>query len=336
MFFNGSQTIPGDVMQRLSAYAIVGDIPSGDNLPAGASVSIDLEGRKGIVSGTFAAGMSYYATFEFLDARQCTVVRLLVTLSTGRTSEPEQVARACTSISAVQESSVFLFLGTRMAEISATIVVGYTEERVTPFQVCDAAGMKLRLQAAATAGAAGADPLPFARWEKLNAATGAWEAVSTEAVIVVVLEPDAQYRAVYAQKGFTFTPGTRVTQACMEVSSVLMYQRIPLVTAAVPEFATDPLTAPIGVGRDTPQDTPFRLCGTSGATYILQAASEYWTREQVKLVFWKWQRYNAATKTWDDILIQLTSETQPTNVLSVILENGAQLRAVYRQAIQLR
>jgi hypothetical protein len=56
----------------------------------------------------------------------------------------------------------------------------------------------------------------------------------------------------------------------------------------------------------------------------------------VKLVFWKWQRYNAATKTWDDILIQLTSETQPTNVLSMILENGAQLRAVYRQAIQLR
>jgi hypothetical protein len=336
MFFNGSQTIPSDVMQRLSTYAIVGVVPSGDNLPAGASVSIDLAGRKGIVSGTFAAGMSYYATFEFLDARQCTVVRLLVTLSTGRTSEPEQVARACTSISAVQESSAFLFLGTRMAEISATIVVGYAEERVTPFQVCDAAGMKLMLQAAATAGAVGASSSPFARWEKLSPATGAWETISTETAIVVVLEPDAQYRAVYAQKGFTFTPGTRVTQACMEVSSVLMYQRIPLVTAAVPEFATDPLTAPISVGRDTPQDTSFRLCGTPGATYILQAASEYWTREQVKLVFWKWQRYNAATEMWDDILIQLTSETQPTNVLSVILENGAQVRAVYRQAIQLR
>ena len=60
---------------------------------------------------------------------------------------------------------------------------------------------------------------------------------------------------------------------------------------------------------------------------MLLPESEHWTIRELRLEFWKWQRYNTDTETWDEML------GAPSR-LNVTLQSGGQLRAVYRQAVE--
>ncbi|MFC2083409.1 hypothetical protein ACFLSG_05190, partial [Candidatus Bipolaricaulota bacterium] len=83
-----------------------------------------------------------------------------------------------------------------------------------------------------------------------------------------------------------------------------------------------------------PYTTAFQLCDEPGARFVLVPESEHWTYEENRLEFWKWQRYNAETESWDDILLVLFGNVEPGQ-LSVNLQSGGQLRAVYRQSTGL-
>ena len=79
---------------------------------------------------------------------------------------------------------------------------------------------------------------------------------------------------------------------------------------------------------------PFRLCDQPGTEFVLIAEEEYWTPQENRLEFWKWQRYNAESETWVDILIFMFGDVEPGQ-LNVDLQSGGRLRAVYRQATEL-
>jgi len=106
-----------------------------------------------------------------------------------------------------------------------------------------------------------------------------------------------------------------------------MYQQIATTTAYMPSFVVEPISVQILV-NGVPNTTSFRLCDNSGARFELEAESEHWTIQENRLEFWKWQRYNTSTESWDDM-------SGAARRLNVSLQNGGQLRAVYRQAVGL-
>ncbi|HDS28992.1 MAG TPA: hypothetical protein ENN96_00745 [Candidatus Acetothermia bacterium] len=226
----------------------------------------------------------------------------------------------------------FLFIPTTQTELSTTIVVDESQERVTPFQLCAVAGTRFGLWAGESAVGKDDQSVPFRRWEQYNETEGVWETISEKPVISVSLSPGAEYRAVFGEGAvWTFVPRQQV---CLELSSVHMIQQIPSTTTYTqPTFTVDPIQATILVG-DVERVTPFRLCDEPGAQYVLIPQAIHWTAQEQRLEFWKWQRYNAETEEWEDLIYLLLGNVAPGQ-LNVSLREGGHLRAVYRYSTML-
>jgi hypothetical protein len=129
-------------------------------------------------------------------------------------------------------------------------------------------------------------------------------------------------------------PSSPSERVCLDVSAVFMYQQIRTTTAySEPQFVTQPINAQILVD-DVARTTSFQLCGEPGTRFVLIPEEEHWTVQEDRLEFWKWQRYNADTDSWDDVLLLLFGNVEPGQ-LNINLQSGGRLRAVYRQAVEL-
>jgi hypothetical protein len=79
----------------------------------------------------------------------------------------------------------------------------------------------------------------------------------------------------------------------------------------------------IVVNGNERRTTDFQVCGTAGARITLQASAEAYSANKDRLVFSYWERYNSSTGSWEAF-----SEVQ---MLLITLQQGGQIRAVYRQ-----
>jgi len=325
----------------LSQHPIAGSFIVDQNLPPGGSILVDFDQMVGSVSGTFAAGTTYSVTYLLLDPGECPIVEFEVLVTgegEGPNDGPSQIpgttppTRACMTISAVVEVPGFLFFPATTSDLSTTIIVNSEQERVTPFQLCEAVTTQFALNAGETAYGPDQSQASFDRWEKYDPIEQTWISVGESPYIYVPLQAGSSYRAVFAEGsiGTTTPTPSRQQQVCLSVSAVFMYQRIATTALfAQPQFVAEPINPQILVGEEA-RDAPFQLCGAPGTRYVLVPQEEYWTIEENRLEFWKWQRYNAETETWDDILQLLFGNVQPGQ-LTVNLQSGGQLRAVYRQ-----
>ena len=300
------------------------------------------------LSGTLAPGTTYYQTTLYLDRGQCPVIELTVAASGSGEGQgdpqypPEEETppqetpqtRACMTISAVHEVPGFLFFPATTTEIAATIVVNGDDERTTPFQLCATATAQFMLYAADFTHGPQQQEAPFSRWEKYNTYSESWATISETQQAYVALESGAAYRAVYREEPLITIVPRETQDVCLDISAVLMYQEIPTTTqVTTPQFSTEPIFPQILVDDQT-RYAPFQLCDAPGTQFLLIAESEHWTGKEEHLEFWKWQRYNAESGTWIDILLFMFGDVEPGR-LSVDLQSGGQLRAVYRRATRL-
>jgi hypothetical protein len=115
-----------------------------------------------------------------------------------------------------------------------------------------------------------------------------------------------------------------------------MYQRIGTAThLTTPQFYTDPISVQMTIDGKTRRTTDFDLCGSSGTTYALTTPEEFWTQDKQRLEFWKWQQFNEQEQVWEDLLVLRLFGT-PSNELTVRLDVGGSLRAVYRSSTALQ
>jgi hypothetical protein len=343
--FRGSKSLPTEISSTLSRYPIVDEYIVDQTLPPGGTILVDRGTMIGSVSGTFESGRTYSATYLFLDAGQCPLIELTIIVTTpggsgdiGTPTPPTQTqppTRACMTVAAVYEVPGFLFFPATITEIATTIILDGQDERMTPFQFCATDGTRVQFLAGDTAEGPNDQQAPFARWEKHNPDQQTWETVSEKPLISVLVASGASYRAVFSeQPTWTVVPPTGRQQVCLDVSSVFMYQSIPTTTAYTePRFVTEPITAQIRVD-DVTRTSPFQLCGESGTEYLLIPEAEHWTAKEDHLEFWKWQRYVPETEIWQDIVYFTFGNVEPGR-LSVTLQTGGRLRAVYRQYVSL-
>jgi hypothetical protein len=344
--FRSSRSIPTPLGSTVARHPIADAFIIDQTLPPGGSMLVDFDSMMGTVSGTFEPGTTYSVTYLLLDPAQCPIIEFLFTVTAAGTPQDEgkpaetpttpPTTRACMTVSSVFEVPGFLFFPATTTDISTTVNVNDQDERLTPFQLCAAATTQFGLRASDTASGADQVRAPFDRWEKYDPIEQSWVPVGENPLIYVPLQSGASYRAVFAQQGIgTIVPPTaRQQQVCLEVSAVFMYQQIGTTALyAQPQFVTEPINAQILV-NDVARTTQFRLCDDPGSRFVLVPAEEHWTAREDRLEFWKWQRYNAETEAWDDILQLLFGNAEPGQ-LSVNLQSGGQLRAVYRQAVGL-
>jgi len=345
--FRGSKSVPSNIQQQLGTVRIIGTIPVADNLPPNAQVELNLEERICIVSGTFAPQSGYYITYELLDPVECPAFLFTIFLRTegGILPEPEpepEPARqpevtplGCITVSAVRQTTAFLFIPATTSEIPVSMVVNRSQERVTPFQFCGT-GMAYVVAPPQTYGQ-DQESTAFGRWERYVPSEDGWETISTEPSVNLPIVGGAKYRAVYSQAGITITPVPRPSRVCVSISAVYMYQRIALDYAptTAPSFVTEPIYPQFTIDEEEYRNAPFELCGSASERRTIEAEDEHWTRTERRLEFWKWQRYNTEAEQWEDLMIFRLFGGPPANVLDVTLEDGLQLRAVYRQATEL-
>jgi len=345
--FHGSRSLPMALSSTLAGYPIVDSYIVDQNLPPGSSLEVDFDEMMGTVNGTFDPGMTYFVTYLLLDPGQCPIIEFTVTVTTpGEAPEQEQPnetpqttpqTRACMTVSAAYEVPGFLFFPATITDISTSILVYGEGESITPFQLCATITTQYQLRANDYATGPSKEQAPFSRWEKHDSIEQAWVTYSESQQISVSLQSGASYRAVFSEGGVsvTFNPPTAQQQrVCLDVSAVFMYQEIPSTTAyTTPRFSTQPINAQILVD-DVATTTSFQLCNEPGARYVLIPEEEHWTLREERLEFWKWQRYNTETETWDDILLLLFGDVEPGQ-LTINLQSGGSLRAVYRQAVEL-
>ena len=232
------------------------------------------------------------------------------------------------TISAVYEEPGFFFLPATTTEISTAIVINGDSERMTRFQLCATSTMRFALMAEDYAITPSQEEAPFSRWEKYNVFLESWEFYSESTQVVLPLEGDAAYRVVFSgESPITIVPRQPGQQVCLDVSAVFMYQQIATTTAYMPRFVTEPISVQILVDGAA-RTTSFRLCENPGARFELEAESEHWTIQENRLEFWKWQRYNTSTESWEDM-------SGAAQRLNVSLQSGGQLRVVYKQAVGL-
>jgi len=145
-------------------------------------------------------------------------------------------------------------------------------------------------------------------------------------VLPIVLHQGLTVRAVFKAEGPTIT--IQPTTPCLTVSAVYQYAAIGTTTAYTqPQSVSDPIVVTIVVNREEEHVTTFELCGRAGTQYLLQPQLEAWTREQRRLVFSHWERYDAAEETWIPF-----SEAE---LLLVTIQQGGQIRAAYREATEV-
>ncbi|MEE8593934.1 MAG: hypothetical protein V3T03_07405, partial [Candidatus Bipolaricaulota bacterium] len=339
VMFSSSRSLPPNISSTLNSYPIVATVPIVHDVPADGDIVVETDVSMVVVFGTFEPGRTYTVVYEFLDPAQCPLVELTITVTgagrepddSGQTpyTPPEQPqTRACMTISAVYEEPGFLFFPATTTEISTAIVINGDSERMTPFQLCATSTMRFVLMAEDYAITPSQQEAPFSRWEKYDVFLESWEFYSESTQVVLPLEGDAAYRVVFSgESPITVVPRPPGQQVCLDVSAVFMYQQIGTTTAYMPSFVVEPISVQILV-NGVPHTTSFRLCDNQGARFALEAESEHWTIQENRLEFWKWQRYNTATESWDDM-------SGAARGLNVSLQNGGQLRAVYRQAVGL-
>jgi len=229
------------------------------------------------------------------------------------------------TISAVQEQPGFLFFSGSMTEIAARITVNDGVQETT-FQLCGALRDHFLLIAEEVYWTVQKEQIPFARWERFNASSEAWETVSEEPFLSVTLVNGAHYRAVYAEGPLlrvTPTPPSETTRPCITVGAVFKYQRLgTTATHAIPQTVEEPLSVQITVNSSQYRMTEFTYCDNAGTTVMLQAPGQHYTGQEERLAFSHWERYNDASSSWDGF-----SESP---ALQITLQQGGQLRAVYR------
>ena len=333
--YSATKSLPIDISGHLSQFDIVSSYQVGSFLPRDGEFVLNLDRRTGTVTGTFAAGVTYSVTFEFVDAHQCPVGTLTILIGAEgtpptQTPEPEtpqtetpQTTRACMSVAAVYEQAGFLFFRGSTTSISVPVLINYDETRETAFQLCGTPRQQVLLIAEETYWTEAKVEVPFDRWERLNA-SGAWETVSEEPYLSVTLVNDASYRAVYAgaSQGTTTPTTPQQSEACLGVDAVFIYQRIGTTTAYQQTPTEEPLSVQITVNQNQYKTTKFALCAAPGTQYYLAAPQEHYTATEQRLLFAYWERYDAQEQSWVAF-----SEAQ---MLRVTLQSGGQIRAVYR------
>jgi hypothetical protein len=345
--FRGSKSLPTTLSSTLARYPIANSYIADQNLPPGSSLEVDFDEMMGTVTGTFDPGMTYFVTYLLLDPGQCPIIEFVVTVTTpGEAPQQEQPAetpqttpqtRACMTVSAAYEVPGFLFFPSTITDISTTIVISGETERITPFQLCATATTQYQLRAGDYATGPAKEQAPFSRWEKYDPIGQTWATYSDNQQIAVPLQSDASYRAVFSEAGVTVTfrpPAAQQQQVCLELSAVFMYQQIATTALyAQPQFITEPISAQILVD-DVTRTAPFQLCDDAGSRHVLIPEEEHWTLQEEHLEFWKWQRYNTETESWDDMLLLFYGDIEPGQ-LSINLQSEGRIRAVYRQAVRL-
>jgi len=166
--------------------------------------------------------------------------------------------------------------------------------------------------------------LVFSRWDRRNPGSESWEPISESATITVALVDGAAYRAVYvAGQTGTTTPTTPTTQPCLTVSAIYAYQQIGTARlSTTPQTVEQAISIPVVVNGSQTRNTQFQLCAAAGTRFTLQVSQYAYTETQARVIFSHWERYNTSTQAWDAFAENLT--------LQVTLQQGGQLRAVYR------
>jgi len=343
MRYTTTKSFPADVAAHLSQFAIVATYQTYNDLPPGGSFTFDLGTRTATVTGTFAAGVSYRVELEFADSRKCPVGTLTVLIGTGRSQGPTETQQACMNISAVFEQQqvgllTMLFRSSAMTEIAAQVTINSTETRTTAFQLCGTLRQQFLLVAAKEAYSPQQVRLAFNRWEQKNPGSDDWSVASEEPSLSVYLVSGASYRAVYQAITIgTTTPGTTIpgtatptpsAQPCLTVGAVYVYETVGSTAVYPPTSRTveEPLGVVIVVNGSERRTTEFRVCGTSGVRLSLQASAEAYSQDKQRLAFSYWERYDSSTG-W-----QAFAETQ---TLTVTLQQGGQIRAVYHRSTAL-
>jgi hypothetical protein len=350
MRYTATKSLPADVAAHLSRFSIVSTFEVERDLPPDGSFTLDLTTRTGTASGTFAAGRMYRVVLEFADARKCPVRTLTVLIGTGRSQEPGgETQQACMNISAVFEQQqvgllTMLFRGSAMAEIAAQVTINGVETRTTAFQLCGALRQQFLLVAAKEAYGPQQVRLAFNRWELKNPGSDDWSVVSEEPSLSVYLVSGASYRAVYVAVTIgtttpgtvtpgtpvpgTTVPGTLTRQPCLLVSAVYVYETVGSTAVYPPTSRTveEPISVVVVVNGSESRSTDFQVCGTAGARLSLQTSAEAYSQDKQRLAFAYWERYDSSAG-W-----QAFAETQ---TLTVTLQQGGQIRAVYHRSTAL-
>ncbi|MEN6369076.1 MAG: hypothetical protein ABFD77_05200, partial [Thermotogota bacterium] len=118
------------------------------------------------------------------------------------------------------------------------------------------------------------------------------------------------------------SPGqTETPQACMAISAVFEQQQTGLMTFLFGGGMTE-ITAQVIVNSSETRTTAFELCGTLRQQFLLIAAKEAYSPQQVRLAFNRWEQKNPGSDKWT------TASEEPS--LNTYLVNGVSYRAVYR------
>jgi len=249
-----------------------------------------------------------------------------LTVLINATGGRQETARACTTVRAAHETPGFLFFSGTISDTATQILVDDEVTYTTAFQLCGEVGYQHLLRAPAEITAED-EQVPFDRWEEYDPTTDTWGTISTEPVLPVVIEQGLTVRAVYLSEGVRIT--IEPTTPCVNVSAVHQYMTAGTATTtyAQPQTQNDPIVVTIVVNRDEERTTAFDLCGRAGTQFLLQPQQEAWTRDQRRLVFSHWERYDASEEAWIPF-----SEAE---LLLVTIQQGGQLRAVYREATEV-
>jgi hypothetical protein len=277
--------------------------------------------------------MLYTVVYGFVDAHQCPVGTLTIEIGTGEAPPPTQTPesqRACMTIHAAYEQPGFLFIRGTTVNISVPITINYEDTRETTFQICGTPRQQVLFIAPETYWTEEQQEVPFARWERMNTATGEWEPVSESPALATTMVDGASFRALYTGEPLvtvTPTPPQQASEVCLGVDAVFIYQRIGTTTAYQQPQTEEPIAVQITVNQSQYQTTKFALCATPGTQYFLQAPEEHYTAQEQRLVFSHWERYDPIEQTWIPFAEAL--------LLRVTLQSGGQLRAVYRSGASM-
>jgi hypothetical protein len=316
------KSIPTEIAAILEESGVVDFFQVESTFPTSATFSLDMGANRGSLSGTFPSSGLYTVRYMFIDRQQCPVVELIVLVSA--TGGRQETARACMTVRAAHETPGFLFFSGTIADIATQIVVDGSETYTTSFQLCGDEGQKHLLRTSAEI-TVNDEQVPFDRWEEYDPGSDSWETISEELALSVVLQQGLTVRAVYLSGGLEIM--IEPTTPCITVSAVHQYMMVGTPTTYTqPLTETDPIIVTVVVDRSEEHTTAFDLCGRAGTQFLLQPQLETWTREQRRLVFSHWERYNAAEEVWVAF-----SEAQ---LLLVTIQQGGQIRAVYREASQ--
>jgi len=322
------RSFPYDLTALVNEAGAVSASLLSSNVPSGLTLELILSAQRAVLEGQVPEKPgSYQVEYLLFDRNQCPVIDLTIYLGVGAPSEEPPPETGCPNPITLSwdfgevKGGTFHFLTVR--EIPSSIQyqinsTGAIAADLISSNLPTRAEFNLDLESG-IGSLTGYMPAEAGTYEVAFALYDQAECEVIRLRVLISVGGAAQEE----------TPLPETQKVCVDVSAVALPRSFQTPTTHLPQPSEpEEISVQMVINGKQYYTTPFRICGSPGDRFTIQAEIEYWTQQEERFTFTAWQNkvWDSSQGTWTWVTISQSP------FLGITLQQGGSLRAVYESA----